>query len=113
MDLIVEEQAGIDIVRVNARRIDAAVAILFKDEMRAATEQGQGRVILDLAQVDFLDSSGLGAVVAAMKQLGADRPLELAALSSTVEKVMKLTCMDRVFTIHASVEDALAKANAA
>ncbi len=52
-------------------RIDAAVAIQFKDAMRAATDGGPDRVILDLSGVDFIDSSGLGAIVAAMKHLGA------------------------------------------
>jgi anti-sigma B factor antagonist len=62
-------------------------------------------VILDLAQVDFLDSSGLGAVVAVMKVLGPTRKLELAGLTPTVEKVFRLTRMDQVFTIHASAPD--------
>lgn len=113
MDLISECHGDITVVRVEARRIDAAVAIQFKDEMRAAADGGTGRVVLDLSEVDFLDSSGLGAVVAAMKHLGKERPLELAALSPTVSKVLKLTCMDRVFTIHDSVETALAQVDAA
>lgn len=113
MDLLVEDHGDVTVVRVEARRIDAAVAIQFKDQMRAAAEEGSGRVILDLADVDFLDSSGLGAVVAAMKHLGKERPLDLAALSPTVSKVLKLTCMDRVFTIHDSVQAALDQEDAA
>jgi anti-sigma B factor antagonist len=113
MDLFAEQNGDVTIIRVDARRIDAAVAIQFKDEMRIATAEGIGRVVLDLGKVDFLDSSGLGALVAAMKQLGKERPLELAALSPTVAKVLKLTCMDRVFPIHDSVEAALAQVNAA
>lgn len=113
MDLIAEQHGDITVVRVQSRRIDAAVAIQFKDDMRAISDGGAGTVILDLSHVDFLDSSGLGAVVAAMKYVGTDRSLELAALSPTVAKVLKLTCMDRVFKIHGSVEEALEKAAAA
>ena len=113
MDLLVDDHGTVTLVHVQAKRIDAAVAIQFKDQMRAAAEEGGQRVVLNLEQVDFLDSSGLGAVVAAMKHLGKDRSLELAALSPTVAKVMKLTCMDRVFTIHDSVEAALAQESAA
>lgn len=86
-------------------RIDAAVAVQFKDKLREVTEGGPSRVILDLSNVDFLDSSGLGAVVASMKLLGADRKLELAGLTPTVEKVFRLTRMDTVFTIHKDVSD--------
>ena len=93
---------------VREPRIDAASAIRFKDEMRRLTEGHAGRVVLDLGMVAFLDSSGLGAVVSAMKQLGSDRRLELAALTPTVAKVFRLTRLDTVFTIHARAEDMLA-----
>ena len=56
------------IVTVEETRIDAAAAIQFKDAMRTETEEGPDRVILDLSIVDFIDSSGLGAIVASMKQ---------------------------------------------
>ncbi len=88
------------VIRVNESRIDAAGAIRFKDRMRELTGGGQPVVVLDLTRVDFLDSSGLGAVVSAMKLLGAGRRMELACLSPTVAKVFHLTRMDTVFKIH-------------
>jgi anti-sigma B factor antagonist len=94
------------LVAVREARIDAASAIQFKDEMRRLTNGQASRVVLDLGAVAFLDSSGLGAVVAAMKQLGPGRRLELAALSPAVAKVFRLTRMDTVFTIHERAEDA-------
>lgn len=108
MDLHSETTAQLNINTINAPRIDAAVAIRFKDAMRAATTGGPDRVILDLGQVAFVDSSGLGAIVAAMKQLGDGRRLELAALTPDVDKVFRLTRMDSVFVIHADLDTALA-----
>lgn len=87
-------------VTVCESRLDAAVAIVFKEQMRAFAEGGTGPVILDLSQVSFIDSSGLGAVVAVMKLLGPERPLELAGLTSNVARVFRLTRMEKVFTIH-------------
>ena len=106
MDLDVQRQGGTLVVRVNDTRIDAAVAIAFKEAMRQATAAGDPVVVLDLSAVTFLDSSGLGAVVSVMKHLGAGRRLELAGLTPAVEKVFRLTRMDSVFTIHAQVPDA-------
>jgi anti-sigma B factor antagonist len=103
MQLFVQEQASRTYVRVEDRRIDAAAAIRFKEEMRTATAQRGGPVLLDLSQVDFLDSSGLGAVVAVKKLLGTTRPLELAGLTPTVAKVFRLTRMDSVFVIHPDI----------
>jgi anti-sigma B factor antagonist len=91
------------VIRVNDTRIDAAGAINFKERMREFIQDDERRVILDLSNVTFIDSSGLGAVVAVRKSLGPDRPLELASLTSAVEKVFRLTRMDSVFPIHPSV----------
>jgi anti-sigma B factor antagonist len=99
MELTVEQVDGATVVRVAASRIDAAGAIGFKEAVRDRTAGQTGPVVLDLSRVTFLDSSGLGAVVAVKKLLGPDRPLELAALTPTVEKVFRLTRMDSVFTI--------------
>ena len=87
--------------------IDAAVAIQFKDEIRAQIDDKTQHVILDLAEVDFIYSSGVGAIVASMKQLKGDKKLDLAGLTQTVAKVFQLTRMDTVFTIHTSVDRAL------
>ncbi len=103
MDLVSEDIGGLRIITVEAARIDAAVAIQFKDMMRGLTDGGPDRIVLDLEQVTFLDSSGLGALVAAMKQLGGTRRLELAGLAPMVEKVFRLTRMDTVFTIHPDI----------
>lgn len=92
---------GALVVRVREARIDAAVAIRFKDQMRDMLQDPASRVVLDLSEVTFLDSSGLGAVVAVMKLTGPSRALELAGLTPTVEKVFRLTRMDQVFIIHA------------
>ena len=89
-------------------RIDAACAIQFKDGMRDLTQSAQGRVVLDMSQVAFIDSSGLGAIVAAMKALGPARKLELTGLTQTVQKVFRLTRMDTIFQIHDGLPMALA-----
>lgn len=99
---------GAQIVTVNADRIDAAMAIQFKEAMREQTDDGPSRIILDLSCVDFIDSSGLGAIVAAMKQLGQGRKLDLAGLTPTVDKVFRLTRMDTVFNLFPSLDDAVA-----
>lgn len=108
MQLTSDMQNGTLVVTVDEPRIDAAVAIQFKDKMRRTTEDGEARVVLNLAKVDFIDSSGLGAIVAAMKQLGQQRRLDLSCLNPNVDKVFRLTRMDTVFRIHDTLGDALA-----
>lgn len=101
-------EADLQIVSVKDSRIDAAVALAFKDAMRSATHGGPETVVLDLQTVEFIDSSGLGAIVATMKHLTPDRRLVLAGLSPAVDKVFRLTRMDSVFSLFTSLDDALA-----
>lgn len=87
------------IIKVCEPRIDAAIALKFKEMMRQASAQAEKRILLDLTDVDFVDSSGLGAIVASSKQ-ASDHAFELAGLTETVAKVFRLTRLDSVFVIH-------------
>ena len=107
MELTSRIHGDLQIVTVNSPRIDAAVAIEFKDSMRSATDTDRSTVILDLSPVDFIDSSGLGAIVATMKHMGPGRALVLAGLSPTVDKVFRLTRMDSVFGVFPTLDSAL------
>ncbi|MFY0595369.1 MAG: STAS domain-containing protein [Cognatishimia sp.] len=109
MELHKELRCGTLIVSVQADRIDAAVALQFKDAMRQATDHGLDRIVLDLQRVDFVDSSGLGAIVGSMKQLPDGKSLELVALTPTVSKVFQLTRLDTIFAIHKTLSDAFAE----
>lgn len=113
MQLKTQTRPKILSVQVMEDRIDAATAIQFKERMRDITKTGDQRVVLDLSRVQFLDSSGLGAIVAVKKLLGPDRVLELSGLTATVEKVFRLTRMDSIFTIHPTLEVAVSNAASA
>jgi len=78
MNITSEMTGDLQILTVQEKRIDAVAAIQFKDTVRELTAQHDAGVVLDLSQVEFIDSSGLGAIVASMKQLGKERPLHLA-----------------------------------
>ncbi|MCC5959187.1 MAG: STAS domain-containing protein [Rhodobacteraceae bacterium] len=100
MQFSIGQSGGALVIDVLETRLDAAVALAFKDAIRSATSNPGSPVILGLSHVEFMDSSGLGAIVGAMKLLGSERPLELAAPSAGVMKVFRLTRMDTVFRIH-------------
>ncbi len=107
MNISSKTNGDLQILTVQDNRIDAVAAIQFKDTVRKLTADQDCAVVLDLSNVDFIDSSGLGAIVAAMKQLGKERPLHLAGLTPIVAKVFTLTRMERVFKIFKTPQDAL------
>ena len=107
MELQIKTEGEICIISIHESRIDAAIALDFKEAVRQSTQNAPAEVVLDLTQVGFIDSSGLGAIVATMKHLSPERRLILAGLTPPVEKVFRLTRMDSVFQIHLTLEEAL------
>jgi len=108
MEMSFEDRNSMRVVRLQETRLDASVAIRFKDLFRDLTQSSDADVVLDMTTVEFLDSSGLGAVVAARKLLGGNRSMALAGLTPAVDKVMTLTRMHTVFPIHTDLDAALA-----
>ena len=91
------------IITVEDARIDAAIATRFKDRLREIVLRGKKPVRLDMRRVDFMDSSGLGAMIAVRKALPEALPLVLEGLTPNVERVFRLTRMDTVFDIRPAV----------
>ena len=100
------------VVRVEEKRIDASKAPAFKDEMARCIDAGQTQLVLDLSQVDFIDSSGLGALVSCLKRLGPRGSLVVAGATGAVSRLFTLTRMDRVFALHANVDSAVEQLSA-
>ena len=107
MKLSARTEELLQIVTVIDDRIDAAVALEFKETMRQLTDGAPDTVILDLSRVTFIDSRGLGAIVATMKYLAPGRTLVLAGLTGPVDRVFRLTRMDSVFTLYPTLEAAV------
>ncbi|ABD56968.1 STAS domain-containing protein [Jannaschia sp. CCS1] len=107
MNLTYTPHITVGVVHLADSRLDASIAIQFKETFRTLTADG-GDVILDLTDVEFLDSSGLGAIVAVYKGLGPGRHMALAGLQPPVEKVMTLTRMNAVFAIFPTLDAGLA-----
>jgi anti-sigma B factor antagonist len=108
MDLSLSTETNGLSVTVNATRIDAQAALKFKDAIHdALTAHDAPRIILNLAQVNFIDSSGLGAIVSIKKHMGSNRQIDLCALNPAVDKVFRLTRMDSIFSIHPDLDSAL------
>lgn len=98
---------GITVVRLGGPRLDAAQSVRFKEALRDISDNGADHILLDMSNITFMDSSGLGAIVTVLKQMGQAKTLELAGLTPIVAKVFALTRMDKVFRLHDSVDAAL------
>ena len=109
MNITEEAQGDILILRVGEPRLDAARAPAFREELLRQIDAGHSRIVLDLTATEFMDSSGLGALVSAVKRLGSRGTLAIAGSQGAVTRLFTLTRMDRVFALHPSVDAAIQK----
>ena len=108
----VSHEQDVTIVTPQVKRLDSAVAPAFKEAVLKVVHEGHKRLVVDLDNVDFMDSSGLGALVSVLKGLGGSGALGICNLKGGVQSLFKLTRMDKVFTISTSAADAVQKASA-
>ena len=94
-------------VHVQNNRLDAQIAVTFKDYMKAKISDGHHQIVLDLSKVGFVDSSGLGAIVTALKVLGDNGTMVLLGVQPPVMEIFRLTRMDRIFKMFDESKDAL------
>lgn len=89
-------------------RLNAASAPEAKDRLKALAKNESHNLVLDLAELSFVDSSGLSAFVAGYKAATeAGGSLKLACLGAQVAEVFALTRLDRVFEVFPDAKSAV------
>ena len=79
------------------------------NEIRTAIENSIRKVVLDMSGMDWMNSTGLGAIVAVSGRLrNTDGTVKLAAMNDTVRNLFKLNKLDMIFEIHPTVAAAVA-----
>jgi anti-sigma B factor antagonist len=108
MNVSTETNKGIVIVFVKEERLDAHNSEELKAELNRIFGEGSRDVVIDLKQVRFIDSSGLGVLVSGFKNASTRQGnLKLSALQTQVKSMFELTRLHRVFDIFPTVDDAL------
>ena len=88
-------------------RLDMAAAPAFREKVRALVTEGAARLVVDLGDVTFVDSSGLGAVIGGLRlarQAGGD--LRIARPADQVKMVLDITSLVRVLKPYRTLEEA-------
>jgi anti-sigma B factor antagonist len=88
-------------------RLNMVAAPVLRDVILEQITAGRNRVVIDLSTIEFMDSSGLGALIGCLKtarQAGGD--LRIAAPTPQVSMVLKLSNLDRVLKAHPAAEGA-------
>lgn len=94
-------------VLVVTGEVDLYTSPQLRDGITGLLEQGGSRIVIDLSSVEFMDSSGLGVLVIGLKRAKErDGEFALVCKEGSVQKILSITGLDRVFSIHGSVAEA-------
>lgn len=108
MEIAQRTDGNVTVAKMSDQRVDARLAGEFKRHLQALIETGNPLIALDLSEVDFIDSSGLGVIVAALKQLKGRGDLVIVGARPAVVNLFRLTRMDKVFRMFPRADDAVA-----
>jgi anti-sigma B factor antagonist len=110
LDLHVTASAGCIIVKVGGE-IDLASAPELRECLHQLIDAGSRRLVVDLRQVGLIDSAGLGVLVGAGRRLreqgDEDGWIRLVGAGRLVLRALRLSGLDRVFPLHATLAEAL------
>ncbi len=108
MNLKSEIRNNVVILEVQEERLDAHNSGDLKTAMLKFYEEGNKNILIDLKDVRFIDSSGLGALVSGFKNaISHQGNLKLASLQPQVKSMFELTRLHRVFEIFPSLTEAI------
>ena len=108
MQLDRREEGAVLVLTAREKRIDARSASGFKQQLQEFVGAGHVRIVLNLADVEFVDSTGLGAMVSGLRMIGDRGDLALAQPRETVQSLLRLTRLDKVFRIFPAEDAAVA-----
>ena len=104
------ERDGCAVVAVEGE-VDLATAPRLREALAAVVAEGHLRVVVDLSATEFLDSTGLGALVTGLKRVRArGGDMKVVCTSPRVCKVFEITSIDKVVPVCASLDEACAGA---
>jgi anti-sigma B factor antagonist len=106
LSLAGREVAGYTVLEVGGE-VDVYTAPVLRGRLAELIDGGARSIVVDLGRVDFLDSTGLGVLVGALKRLrAAGGGLSLVCTKEPLLKIFRITALDQVFVVHDSIEAA-------
>ncbi len=107
LEVAVRSESGKAVIDVGGE-VDILTAPKLREQIHHAIDRGEKDLIVDLLDVSFMDSSGLGVLISALKrtkEVGGS--LTVVAATRPVTNVLSLTGLDKVFPVHDSLDVAL------
>ncbi len=108
MDIVCDKRATGTLLQVNGR-MDAVSAPAFEKEFLQLLDDGEKKVVVDLAGLEYISSAGLRSILASAKKAKATGcTMQFCGLAGMVQEVFQVSGLGTMFTVLATVEEAFA-----
>jgi anti-sigma B factor antagonist len=105
----IDREEGATVVHLGGE-LDLYNAHTVREALIACCEEAPERLVVDLAEVKFIDSTALGVLIEARTRMPNRRGFLLAAPGLETRRALEISGLDRHFAVHASLDEALASA---
>lgn len=108
MKMTDREQDGVVILEPKGKIMGGPDASLLHDKLHDIIEQGRRHVVIDLSQVDWMNSTGLGILISSYTTLRNHQgELKLANVTDKIQSLLTITKLVTVFDAYDSVDEAV------
>ena len=107
MDIQTQEKNNVYTLSLKGR-LDLSSGAGLKEKVKSLMAENHNTIHLNLKEVDFINSSGLGVLVSIMKEIRLQKGrLTLSNLASYVQEIFEITQLSHIFEIYESEEEAI------
>ncbi|MEO9483839.1 MAG: STAS domain-containing protein [Ekhidna sp.] len=106
MEFTVDKYENYSIAKLNQEKVDSTVSPELKSEFMNLAQDGVKSLIVDMANVKYVDSSGLSALLVGNRSFGETGVFVLYNVTDHVMKLISISQLDKVMTIVAGQEEA-------
>jgi anti-sigma B factor antagonist len=107
MEIVLREEGHVSVLSLTGR-LDLASGTSLKEEIKKLFDRDCTSIHLDLSNVDFINSSGLGALVSVMKEVRLRKGrLTLSNLANYVKEIFEITQLSHIFEIFETEQEAI------
>ncbi|MFO7768308.1 MAG: STAS domain-containing protein [bacterium] len=102
------DKRGVAVLHLQGKIMGGPDATSLHEKLHELIEEGQLKVVVDLEDVDWMNSSGLGILIgglSALRKSGGD--LKLASVTEKIDEVLHITKLDRVFDVYGDIDSAV------
>ncbi|HEV3199578.1 MAG TPA: STAS domain-containing protein [Bryobacteraceae bacterium] len=100
---------GVAVIKISGRLVFGREADRLESEVSDLLKQGQGKFVFDLSALDYVDSTGIGTIVACLTQIKkAGSELRTAGANPRIQRLFTTTGVDKLLTLYPTVAEAAA-----